>query len=65
MATNTALALQVLLGLLAQSQNIGALIAQAQASGTDITDDQLSGLSAAYDAANAKLTADIAAARAA
>lgn len=63
--TNAALAVQLLLGLLAQSQNIGQLLAAAQTAGVDLTDAQLDELTAAYNVAVAKLTADITAARAA
>lgn len=61
---NAAIAVQLLLGLLQQSQAIGNLIATAQAAGRDITDAELDSLVSADEAAKAALAAAIAAARA-
>ena len=61
---NAALAVQLLLGLLQQSQTIGNLILAAQSAGRDLTDDELNSIIAADDAAKAALSAAIAKARA-
>ena len=60
---NAAIVVQLLLGLLDRASAIGALLSKAQGEGRDITDAELDALSGEYDAAKAKLLADIAAAR--
>jgi hypothetical protein len=56
---NAATAIQLLIGLLAQANQLGLLIAKAQAEGRDITDAELDGLAAGDDLARARLQAEI------
>jgi hypothetical protein len=60
---NTALALQVLITLLQQSQTLSNLVAKAQAEGRDLTDAEVDSVVAADDAAKAELAAAIVKAR--
>jgi hypothetical protein len=61
---NALLLLNVLVPLLQQANQIGALLAKAQAEGRDVTDAELDTLVAGDDAAKAALAAAIAKARA-
>jgi hypothetical protein len=62
---NTALAVDLILGLIDRANAIGGLIGKAQAEGRDITDAELDALAAGDDAAKIALAAAIAKARAA
>lgn len=60
---NSAIVIQLLLGLLDRATAIGALISKAQAEGRDISDAELDALAASDDKARDALVKAIAAAK--
>ena len=56
---NAALAVQLLLQLLTQTQAIAALLQKAQSEGRDVSDDEIQALASNDDAARAQLQAAI------